>query len=179
MKALPAYQYVYIKILNMIVNSNPTGNDPFTDPEVIGDGSAGKDTKEIISLLKRCKKVIELRKEDFPGTFEQGDLVYDEKNSEHGIILGEMPYPDMVDEQMRRGRIRSKTYIILTLTTKSKEEGEGLKTRIRYTNSRFLRGIEDSMKDNSLADLDIFCGHQCIMDCSDDCILRKYKRTRD
>ena len=42
-----------------------------------------------------------------------------------------------------------------------------------------LRGIEDSMKDNSLADLDIFCGHQCIMDCSDDCILRKYKRTRD
>lgn len=170
----------------MISNSNSTSNNPFLDlvdsikdEEIVGDGSGGEDTEEIISLLKRCKKVVELRKEDYPGTFEQGDLVYDEKNFEHGIILGEKPEPDIVNEQMRKGRTRSRTYIVLTLTTKSESDGEGLKTRVRYTNARFLRGIKDSMKDNSLADLDKFCGHQCIMDCSDDCILRKYKRTRD
>ena len=159
--------------------------DPFLDSdsdehEVIeGDGTNGEDTEEIISLLKKCKKVMELKKEDYPGTFEQGDLVYDEKNHEHGIVLGEKPDPDVIDEQSRKGRTRTKTYVILTITARQEEEGEGLKTRVRYTNSRYLREIKDSMKDNSLADLDVFCGHQCIMECSDDCVLRKYKRTRD
>ena len=171
----------------MISNSNSTSNNSFLDlvdsikdEEIVGDGSGGEDTEEIISLLKTCKKVMELKKEDYPGTFEQGDLVYDEKNHEHGIVLGEKPDPDVIDEQSRKGRARTKTYVVLTITTKQDGiDDEGLKTRVRYTNSRYLREIKDSMKDNSLADLDMFCGHQCIMECSDDCVLRKYKRTRD
>ena len=147
------------------------------NPEPGGDGTNGEDTKEIIDLIKKCKRVLELRKEAYSDVFEQGDLVYDMKNQEHGVVVGEKPEDGVIDQQITPVSLarRSRTYVVLTITTD--EEG-GMKTRIRYSNYRNLRSIQESLKDHSLTDLETFCSSQCIMDCSEDCALIKYKRTR-
>ncbi len=142
-----------------------------------GDGTDGKDTDEIISLIKKCRRVLKM-KADY-GQFQYGDLVYDEKNNEHGIIIGEKPDIATIDEQLGilQSSRRTKTYLVLTITEDDSID-EGKKTRIRYTNSRYLRSIPDSLEDNSITDLELFCSKQCIMECSEDCILKKYKTKR-
>lgn len=167
------------------------------NPEPGGDGTKGEDTKEIVNLIKNCRQVLQLRstrgktsnpyKEE--NSFEHGDLVYDMRHEEHGVVLGEMPdvdniiaqisnitTPRMVDYSVQtyesKGAGNSKTYIVLTITTKD----EKLKTRIRYSNGNYLRLVQESNTPTS--DLEIFCSQQCIMECTADCVLRKYKRTR-
>ncbi len=148
------------------------------NPEPGGDGTNGVDTKEIVALIKKCKRVLEFRRGTLPDNiFEQGDLVYDKRNKEHGVVLGEKPEVWEIDTQITPVPLerRSRTYIVLTITT---DENDELKTRIRYVSYKNLRSIQDSLKDKSLTDLEVFCSQQCIMECSEDCVLRKYKRTR-
>lgn len=188
----------------MIINLSSSSSDLNTNkeygpgnPEPGGDGTKGEDTKEIVSLIRNCRQVIQLRsirgKTSNPrneeNSFEHGDLVYDMRNEEHGVVLGEMPdvdniiaqisnitTPRMVDYAVQdyssKGAGNSKTYIVLTITTKD----DKWKTRIRYSNGHNLRLVQESNTPTS--DLEIFCSQQCIMDCSADCVLRKYKRTK-
>ena len=158
------------------------------NPEKGGDGTGGKDTKEIISLLKSCKKVLEMRKRPDPYDeyFEAGDLVYDQRTEEHGVVLGEKPELNILSYQLSHKMTSRKDcpegdtihYIVLTITT-DQESGER-KTRIRYVNRHNLRRVEEHENiKSSMSDLDVFCSKQCIQECSSDCALYKYKRILD
>lgn len=147
-------------------------------PEPGGDGTNGEDTPEIINLLKQFRKIVELRK-TVPGAFEQGELVYDERTSEHGVVLGELPDFDILSQQTSKvlsTKSRTRKYIVLTITTD--QETGARKARIRYVNSHYLRLIPEKDR-NSMTDLDTFCSEQCIQECSDVCALYKYKRVAD
>ena len=152
--------------------------DDYSKLEKGGDGTFGEDTKEIMSLLKSCKRVLETKRSRLgkAGMFVSGDLVYDSRVEEHGIVLGERPILKHLGAQTKASETRSRIYIVLTITT-DQETGE-LKTRIRYSINHCLRLIEENDK-NSLSDLDIFCSSQCIQECSEDCVLYKYKRVPD
>lgn len=160
------------------------------NPEPGGDGTEGHDTKEIMQTLKNCRKVLNLRSKrgermevDY-NLFERGDLVYDMRVEEHGVVIGEKPDLRFLVDQVshisthRNELGSSKTYIVLTISNRKDEEsGEtSLQTRIRYSNGHNLRLIEET--NDAPSDLEKFCNQQCIMECVDDCILRKYKRSR-
>ena len=146
-------------------------------PEKGGDGTNGEDTPEIINTLKQFRKIVELRK-TVPGAFEQGDLVYDQRTEEHGVVLGEMPDFSLMHQQISKvlsTKSRTRRYIVLTVTT-DQDTGEK-KARIRYVNSHNLRLVPEDR--NSMTDLDTFCSKQCIQECSSVCALYKYKRVLD
>lgn len=147
------------------------------NPEPGGDGSNGEETPEIMNTLRQFRKIVELRK-TVPEAFEQGDLVYDERNQEHGVVLGELPDFDLMPQQTSKvlsTKSRTRRYIVLTITT-DQESGKK-KARIRYANSHNLRLVPEER--NSMTDLDTFCSKQCIQECSSVCALYKYKRVAD
>ena len=157
------------------------------NPEPGGDGSGGVETKEIMQIITNCRKVLNLRAKRgerlYPehNLFERGDLVYDMRVEEHCIVLGEKPEIESLLDQISytstpRMEISHRTYIVLTVSNKVNEETgkEELKTRIRYSNGHNLRLIEET--NDAPSDLEKFCNHQCVMECTDECVLHKYKR---
>lgn len=157
------------------------------NPEPGGDGTGGHDTKEILQTLHNCRKVLNLRAKRGErmtteyNLFERGDLVYDYRVEEHGVVIGEKPDLDVLTDQVShistpRRDISYRTYIVLTVTTKKDEETGEMKpqTRIRYSNGHNLRLIEET--NDAPSDLEKFCNQQCVMECVEDCILHKYKR---
>ncbi len=149
----------------------------YIPPEKGGDGTDGETTPEILSILRKCRRILNFRKNpnaDRP--FEYGDIVFDSRDMEHGVVLGEMPDLDFIDQQStfvasKRKEISTK-YIVLTITT---DQNSGRrKTRIRYLNKSHLELIEETQ--NSMSDLDIFCSQQCMHECSPLCSLYKHSR---
>ena len=153
------------------------------NPEKGGDGTNGQDTPEIMAILKACRAILESKRNPViqnPPDFEKGDLVYDSRTEEHGIVLGEMPDLETISSQIshkmtKRKDGETRRYIVLTITT-DQENGEK-RTRIRYVNRHNLRLIVEKDR-NTLTDLDKFCSKQCIQECSSLCSLYKYKRVR-
>ena len=96
-----------------------------------------------------------------------GDLVYDEKNAEYGILLGIKPIIEagegvinMLAQKSNFDKIpltgfpESHTCIVQTI---SKDEKIGSRpiARIRYTNSKYLKRIEEIHEEvQTLSDLD-------------------------
>lgn len=116
-----------------------------------------------------------------------GDLVYDEKNAEYGILLGIKPMIEagegminMLAQKSGLDKINLQTFpeshtcIIMTI---SKDEKIGYQTaRIRYTNSKYLKRIEEIHEEvQTLTDLDCHCQNECFLECSPECSLWKYK----
>lgn len=115
-----------------------------------------------------------------------GDLVYDEKNAEYGILLGIRPI--IVGEGMINHLAQKATFDKIPLTgfpeshtcivqTISKDEKIGCPiARVRYTNSRYLSRIEEIHKEvQTLTDLECHCQNECFLECSPECSLWKYK----
>lgn len=48
--------------------------------------------------------------------------------------------------------------------------------RVRYVNYKYLKSLNIEPEKRPVDDLDTFCNKQCIMECSEDCALWKYKR---
>lgn len=102
-----------------------------------------------------------------------GDLVYDEKNKEYGILLSVKPEIDstirfsIFDKIPLQTFPTSHTCVILTYS-----KGDNNTVRVRYTNSRQLTRIEGETRPN---DIDKHCQEECIMECSKDCSLWKYR----
>lgn len=92
-----------------------------------------------------------------------GRLVWDIKNKEYGFIVG--PFERQNETSDR----------VLLITRWKAEDGEGF--RVRYTRPRDLRYLKDDLARISTAqqDLTAFCNEQCIMECSEQCALFKYK----
>ena len=153
---------------------------------VAGDGTNGEDTKEIMSIIKSCRRIVTYERStvDTDANFEAGDLVYDIKHEEHGVILGKKPEivcieagtdqngDFVVEEDGPYGAI----YVVLTL---SRTDAGLLKTRVRYTGTRFLRLIMDDRVERRQSDLDWHCSMECVSQCCDLCSLQKHKRIRD
>lgn len=97
-----------------------------------------------------------------------GRLVYDTKNKEYGIIIG--PFTSINPE--KKGRKR------LLLVTLGDED-----FRVRYTEQhcvKYLRDcIDDTIGKTSKQSISYFCKEQCIMECSDQCELFKFKNKHD
>ena len=118
-----------------------------------------------------------------------GDLVYDEKNAEYGILLGIKPmieagtsYTEAIARKSALDKIpltgfpESHTCIVMTI---SKDEKIGCPTaRIRYTKSSYLSRIEEVHEEvQTLTDLDCHCQNECFMACTSECSLWKYRKS--
>ena len=116
-----------------------------------------------------------------------GDLVYDEKNKEYGILLGIKPFIEggdhFIEEIVRKSTLDKipltsfpdpQTCILMTI---SKDEKLGTWTaRIRYTKSGYLSRVEEvHEKAQTLTDLEIHCKYECFLECNPECSLWKYK----
>ena len=148
-----------------------------------GDGTEGKTTDPLMTVLRLARDV--LTKEYSPTSeFRPGDIVYDSKNNEHGIVLGEKPSPVCGNiKQLLSMNSNHCTILnfIIFLATFYKVPGyeNNYDWRIRYTNSRYLVKIEDirlARKTQSDSDLKNFCENSCFLDCSADCPLWKYRK---
>ena len=118
-----------------------------------------------------------------------GDLVYDEKNAEYGILLGIKPNIEagegminMLAQKSNFDKIpltgfpESHTCIVQTI---SKDEKIGSRpiARIRYTNSKYLKRMEEIHEEvQTLSDLDCHCQNECFLESSPECSLWKYKK---
>lgn len=116
-----------------------------------------------------------------------GDLVYDEKNAEYGILLGVKPIIEcgegMINHIAQKSNLDKipltsfpeyHTCIVMTL---SKDQKIGMWTaRIRYTSSKYLSRTEEIHEEvQTLSDLDCHCQNECFLECSPECSLWKYK----
>lgn len=175
------------KLIQQVEEANGIPSAPCPgNPEKGGDGSGGKDTEEIIGLLKTCRKILDTRVSDlrekslFKDYFQRGDLVYDTRVEEHGVVLGEKPRMEAlacqgtIMTESRAGE-STRTYVVLTITTRE----DGTKdTRIRYSNRNNLRKISEP-DSNPMTDLEKYCSRQCISACGPECVLYKYKTIPD
>ena len=148
-----------------------------------GDGTEGKTTDPLMTILRLARDV--LTKEYSPTSeFRPGDIVYDSKNNEHGIVLGEKPSPvcgNIKQLLSMNSNQRTSGNVTMFLATFYKVPGyeNNYDWRIRYTNSRYLVKIEDirlARKTQSDSDLKNFCENSCFLDCSADCPLWKYRK---
>lgn len=93
-----------------------------------------------------------------------GRLVYDTKNKEYGIIIG--PFTSIIPEKKDKKR--------LLLVTLGDED-----FRVRYTEQHKVKYLKDCIDDitekTSKQCISYFCEEQCIMECSDQCALFKFK----
>ena len=118
-----------------------------------------------------------------------GDLVYDEKNAEYGILLGIKPmieagtsYTESIARKSVFDKIpligfpESRICIVMTI---SKDEKLGCPSaRIRYTESSYLSRIEEVHEEvQTLTDLDCHCQNECFMECTSECSLWKYRKS--
>ena len=156
----------------------------------------------IVDVLRAIRK-INLRKFG-KESLGVGDIVFDKKNSEYGIIISCHPgsIPDeqtlksllgennkieiayYASEESRPSSYNSLgTLILLTITTSDGSRGIKVGSpmfRIRYTNVKYiekisLSGDEDFKTADSLSDLENHCKNECFLDCSEECSLWKYK----
>ena len=117
--------------------------------------------------------------------FKIGDVVFDRKNGEFGIILFKKPRDIKKDEIKKEhltnkhiagNRIDSTVFVVLTLS-KQEADPENLQFRIRYTSHAFLQhisGVDNLINFDKTSDLNNFCNNQCILACSEECALYKY-----
>jgi hypothetical protein len=118
-----------------------------------------------------------------------GDLVYDEKNNENGILLAVKPPIEVgkymennVAEKSMLANIPIQTFpeantcTIMTLS-KDPKTGENM-LRVRYTASKYLKRIEEVHEEvQTLTDLDNHCQNECFLECNPECSLWKYRKS--
>ena len=114
-----------------------------------------------------------------------GDLVYDEKNKEYGILLGIKPMiagnsnflakKSVLDKIPIQTFPEAQTCIVMTI---SKEDKMGFwQSRIRYTASGYLKRVEDvHEEEQTTTDLETHCKYECFLECNPECSLWKYKK---
>lgn len=131
------------------------------------------------SLAKLVGNVIKMRDyvclRDRVAEYEFGDLVIDTRDKELGFIIGPFTIDDDIKTAIERQKEQKHLiYLIVTYFNKDK------KYRVRYVPDRFLEPINLEPKGSELRknDLEMFCSNQCIMDCSSECLLWKYKKKR-
>lgn len=123
----------------------------------------------LAKLLKLRKDMLISPKND---KCSLGKLAFDTNNKEFGFIIG----PITLDKDTKEG-VDVKRALLVTLG----EEGP----RVRYSrlnNIRTFNDTEEGVDDlNKVIRTDVseFCNNLCIHDCSNDCVLFKYKNNEN
>ena len=152
--------------------------------------SFGDDINKVISLVNSCiaarDRVIEGSSDP---NLQLGSIVFDTRDCEIGFVVG----PVDVFGVTKRTYVTSNKletgdsyYIIITKVDKddsNRLEKDSFNFRVRYIKRKSLLPLKldsniDDLSNNSTSDLDIFCSNQCIMECSSECKLYKYKKKK-
>lgn len=149
------------------------------------------DVDEAIPIINQC---IQARDNIFSRNtctdpdFEVGSLVLDTRDGEIGFVVGPINmYGDISkpDVKLSYGEINKKsTILIVTRNTTIKDTSSYSSSnfRVRYIKKEFLVPIK--LENNSpynpktSNDLNEFCSKQCIMECTSECKLYKYKKKK-
>ena len=155
-----------------------------------GDGTDGVMNNDVLNRLKCAREIImhkDIDASNQDSMFHIGDIVYCENCKEHGIVLGEKPSGNLdrlVDEcsKIKLGTRKKdpRTYVILTINITDTDllGGPVYDFRIRYVHSRYMNMYDKYEPLNTTNDLENFCNKQCIMECSEDCYLYKYFKSK-
>ena len=125
-------------------------------------------SKYIWKLIEARDKITKFKCSD--PNFYYGSLVFDIKNYEIGFIVGPIDiYKSSISED-------NQVYLVVTLPKLEENSDSGTNFRVRYTKKSLLKPIELEQPRRPADDLSEFCNKQCIMDCSEDCALWKYRK---
>lgn len=123
----------------------------------------------LIKLLKLRKEMLISPDDD---KFSLGKLAFDTSNKEYGFIIG----PITLDKDTKEG-VDVKRALLVTLG----DEGP----RVRYTRLNKIKTFNDTEEGvddlNRVIRTDVseFCNNLCIHDCSNNCVLFKYKNNEN
>ena len=157
------------------------------DLDSIANEFLGNEDDEVNAMggLKKMEDILKLARlviTDEDNEFKFGNVVFDKRNSEFGIVLCKKPV-DMTTRDLDNGSVRQQdTYLVLTLSEDTRDSSEYrhgvLLFRIRYVSESFIQPLDDTSlveSDNGFSkDLKTFCGEQCFMTCSPSCALYKH-----
>lgn len=156
-----------------------------------------KSEEEVINNVQKLKEardeIVNFTSSSDPNLY-QGSLVLDTKDQELGFIIGPLDVWGRNNHLHQNQRIltrgKNNTYLLVTIPNNKENSEEGSKIyysqlnnlnsqfRIRYVNKANILPIEVEPERRSLDDLGKFCNEQCIMECSESCVLWKYKKKR-
>lgn len=156
---------------------------------------------EIDEVIYQVKSIINLRnivcQTDMNSKvchkFKMGDLVIDMKDNEIGFVVGPI-YLSSDDDNLKFYNAfkkvisksindKKKRYLLVTLGEVIDNESGNPKTgtyRVRYVKEKYITRLDFINKNNNkpdnLSDLEKYCKYQCLLECSSNCYLYKYKK---
>lgn len=153
-----------------------------------------KSEEEVIDNIQKLKEardeIVNFTSSSDPNLY-QGSLVLDTKDQELGFVIGPLDVWGRNNHIHQNQRIitrgKNNTYLLVTIPNNKENSEEESKIyysqlnnqfRIRYVNKTNILPIEVEPERRSLDDLGKFCNEQCIMECSESCVLWKYKKKR-
>lgn len=153
-----------------------------------------KSEEEVIDNIQKLKEardeIVNFTSSSNPNLY-QGSLVLDTKDQELGFVIGPLDVWGRNNHLHQNQRIitrgKNNTYLLVTIPNNKGNSEEESKIsysqlnnqfRIRYVNKANILPIEVEPERRSLDDLGKFCNEQCIMECSESCVLWKYKKKR-
>ena len=99
-----------------------------------------------------------------------GKLAYDTKNREFGFIIGPMKFKKDEYIEKTNSMIRIERFLMVTIDETTDD------FRIRYPNKNNIITFPEEENLDVSSDLALFCKDQCIFECSEDCVLYKYRK---
>lgn len=120
--------------------------------------------------------------------YKMGSLVLDTRDGEIGFIIGPL---DIVERKSKLTssleKINKKTTFLIVTRSRESYSGDDLglvstppnqKFRVRYVKREFLVPLKIEEPKDTVSDLDTFCNSQCIMECTSECKLYKYRKKK-
>lgn len=124
------------------------------------------DVDEAIPYINQCIQARDRILSDEYSDFKPGSLVLDTRDNEIGFVIGPINM---------YGDINTDSFVKLSHNAKVSD-----KNTTMLVVTRVIGGLENNLdySTNSVSDLDTFCGSQCIMECTSECKLYKYRRKK-
>lgn len=146
------------------------------------------DVDEAIPYINQCIQARDRILSEEYSDFKPGSLVLDTRDNEIGFVIGPINmYGDINTDSFvklsHNAKVSDKNTIMLVVTRViigGLENERRSNFRVRYVKRNYLTPlkIEENNSTNSVSDLDTFCGSQCIMECTSECKLYKYRRKK-
>lgn len=165
-------------------------------------------TEELLKTLKACLKLgdvdeaipyinqcIQARdrifSEDDNSDIKPGSLVLDTRDNEIGFVIGPINMYGDIEKDSCGSKLshasltsdKKATMLVVTRVIGGLSSERRSNFRVRYVKREYLTALkveENNFEQStsSISDLDAFCGSQCIMECTSECKLYKYKKKK-
>lgn len=150
------------------------------------------DVDEAILYINQCIQARDRILSDEYSDFKPGSLVLNTRDNEIGFVIGPINmYGDINTDSFVKLSHNAKvskentTMLVVTRVIGGLENERRSNFRVRYVKRNYLIPIPLKIEENNLnystnsvSDLDTFCGSQCIMECTSECKLYKYRRKK-